>query len=105
MLSSFMGAGAATNEHWMEGWSYDDLFSVKNWVKAVKDMMQMQYDAGNMQGYLDYKKFLDAIDDDRKERADKKEKIDKANKEESEKIKKKEESKTHSEIDVKPDGS
>ncbi|MCH5249387.1 MAG: hypothetical protein J1E98_05625 [Lachnospiraceae bacterium] len=103
-ISSFMGAGVTANENWLEGWSYDDLFSKRNWIKAVKDMMQMQYDAGNLQGYLDYKRFLDAIDDDRKERAERKEQIDKE-REETEKKQNEEENKTDSEIIVKPDGS
>lgn len=32
-----------------------------NWVNIVKDAMQMQYDAGNLVGYLDYKKFWDFL--------------------------------------------
>ena len=103
-ISSFMGASAAANDHWMEGWSYDELFIKKNWIKAVNDIMQMQYDAGNVKGYLDYKKFLDAIEDDRKERAERKEQIDKE-REEAEKKQNEEENKTDSEIIVKPDGS
>ena len=30
-----------------------------NWVELAKSFMQMQYDAGNFKGYLDYKKFVD----------------------------------------------
>ena len=30
-----------------------------NWLELAKSFMQMQYDAGNLKGYLDYKKFVD----------------------------------------------
>jgi len=30
-----------------------------NWLELAKSFMQMQYDAGNLQGYLDYKEFVD----------------------------------------------
>ena len=30
-----------------------------NWLELAKSFMQMQYDAGNLRGYLDYKKFVD----------------------------------------------
>lgn len=56
-LSSFMGADA--DQYVSAGRTYSDLFTAKDWVKAVRDMMQMQYDANNLAGYLDYKKFYD----------------------------------------------
>lgn len=59
-LSSFMGAGMGKLEP--EERTYHDLFRKINWTDAVKDMMQMQYDAGNIQGYLDYKKFFDFLE-------------------------------------------
>lgn len=37
------------------------LFGKENWMDIVKEMMQMQYDAGNLKGYLDYKKFWDFL--------------------------------------------
>jgi len=37
-------------------------FSTKmNWVDIVKDIMQMQYNAGNLEGYLHYKRFWDFL--------------------------------------------
>lgn len=41
--------------------SGSNLFGKENWVDVVKEMMQMQYDTGNLKGYLDYKKFLDFL--------------------------------------------
>lgn len=58
-LSSFMGSGTAcygTGER-----TYDDLSRKINWPDAVREMMMMQYDAGNLQGYLGYKRFLDTL--------------------------------------------
>lgn len=38
----------------------DSFKAVKfNWLELAKSFMQMQYDAGNLKGYLDYKKFVD----------------------------------------------
>ncbi len=34
-------------------------FEKVNWMDILKDLMQMQYHAGNLKGYLDYKKFWD----------------------------------------------
>lgn len=39
-----------------------DFFDKANWLNVIKDIMQMQYDAGNLEGYLDYKKFLDFLE-------------------------------------------
>ena len=36
-------------------------FEKTDWVSIIKDYMQMQYDAGNMKGYLDYKRLLGFI--------------------------------------------
>ena len=36
----------------------NNVFEKLNWVDIIKDFMQMQYDAHNMKGYLDYKKLL-----------------------------------------------
>ncbi|MCM1087810.1 MAG: hypothetical protein NC419_06610 [Muribaculaceae bacterium] len=63
-LSSFMGAGQSA--YGTEGCTYENLFAQKDWIGAVRDMMQMQYDAKNMQGYLDYKRFLDYLEDSKK---------------------------------------
>lgn len=34
------------------------LFKKVNWIDIIRDFMQMQYDAHNMKGYLDYKELL-----------------------------------------------
>lgn len=34
----------------------------ENWMDIVKEMMQMQYHAGNLKGYLDYKQFWDFME-------------------------------------------
>lgn len=60
-LSSFMGSDSAI--YGMRQRTYQDLTNKVNWVDAVKEMMQMQYDAGNLQGYLGYKKFFDFLTD------------------------------------------
>jgi len=36
-----------------------------NWLELAKSFMQMQYDAGNIQGYLSYKKFVDFFSESR----------------------------------------
>lgn len=40
---------------------YNSPFDKMNWVDIVKYAMQVQYDAGNLTGYLDYKKFWDFL--------------------------------------------
>jgi hypothetical protein len=57
--SAFLGARAdynSSNDYY--GGSPDKT----NWLDVVKQIMQMQYDAGNLEGYLDYKKFLDYLE-------------------------------------------
>lgn len=39
-------------------YSADSVFDKVNWVDIIRDFMKMQYDAGNMKGYLDYKNLL-----------------------------------------------
>ena len=39
----------------------DNCLDKCNWIDIVKGAMQMQYDAGNLAGYLDYKKFWDFL--------------------------------------------
>ena len=56
--STFIRASA--NPHG-PGTVYDSPFDRSNWVDIVKGAMQMQYDAGNLAGYLDYKKFWDFL--------------------------------------------
>lgn len=40
---------------------YEKLFDKKDWFVPLKDMMQMQYDAGNLEGYWEFKKFWDFL--------------------------------------------
>ena len=58
--SSFIRAGA--NQHGFDNKTYDDLFGMTNWISVLKDAMQMQYNVGNLKGYLDYKQFWDFLD-------------------------------------------
>lgn len=73
-------------------YSAANLFDKTNWLKVIKEVMQMQYDAGNLQGYLEYKGFLNFLierDSEKKEMAERT----------------KEENKVDTDIQVKPDGS
>lgn len=56
--SAFLNASA--NPHG-PGSVYGSVFDEENWVDIVKYAMQLQFDLGNMQGYLDYKKFWDFL--------------------------------------------
>lgn len=56
--STFMRASA--NPHG-PGTVYDSPYDRMNWVDIVKYAMQVQYDVGNMAGYMDYKKFWDFL--------------------------------------------
>ena len=58
--SSFIRAGA--NQHGFDDKTYDDLFGMTDWIGVLKDAMQIQYNAGNLKGYLDYKQFWDFLD-------------------------------------------
>lgn len=59
--SAFMGA--SRDPHGMGDMRHDDLFDKVDWMGRLKAMMQMQYDAGNLTGYLDYKKYWDFLQD------------------------------------------
>ncbi len=53
-------------------YSAANLFDKTNWLKVIKEVMQMQYNAGNLQGYLEYKGFLSFLierDSEKKETA------------------------------------
>ena len=54
----FMGA-MSSNDSLNNGGS---LFDKENSIDIVKEMMQMQYHAGNLKGYLDYKQFWDFME-------------------------------------------
>lgn len=57
--SSF--TSAAVNQYGPDGRGYSDLFGKTDWFSVLKNAMQAQYDAGNMKGYLEYKKFWDFL--------------------------------------------
>lgn len=57
--SSFMSS--ATNQHGPDERNFKDLFQKNDWVSALADAMQTQYQAGNIEGYLDYKPFWDFL--------------------------------------------
>lgn len=57
--SSFIRAGA--NQHGFDNKTYDDLFCMTDWMSVIKGAMQIQYDSGNLKGYLDYKQFWDFL--------------------------------------------
>lgn len=57
--SSFIRAAGAL--HGMDSTGYKDLFAKTDWVHALADAMQTQYQAGNIEGYLDYKPFWDFL--------------------------------------------
>lgn len=44
-----------------KNYTFESMFYKTNWLDIVEDIMQMQYDAGNLKGYLDYKKFRDFL--------------------------------------------
>ena len=54
---AFTGANAIYNSD--SGYSY---FDKTDWLGIVRDMMQMQYDAGNLAGYVKYKQFWDCLE-------------------------------------------
>lgn len=96
-LSAFMGADAGCYGN--EGRTYKDLFTYRNWVEAVEDMMKTQYDAGNLPGYLNYKQFYDfLIKGNANKKASEEENVQ--SKENKEK-----ESESRTEVVVKADGS
>ena len=37
------------------------LFEKVNWVEVDQQIMQFQYDVGNLAGYMEFKKFLDLL--------------------------------------------
>ena len=55
---AFMGAKSGNDSSNSGG----SLFDKENWIDIVKEMMQMQYHAGNLKGYLDYKQFWDFME-------------------------------------------
>lgn len=73
-------------------YSAKNLFDKTNWLKVIKEVMQMQYNAGNLKGYLEYKGFLGFLT---QKTSEKKEKENSS----------KEETQVNTDIQVNPDGS
>lgn len=57
--SSFVSS--AGNQHGSDDRGYKDLFQETDWVSALAEAMQTQYQAGNIEGYLNYKPFWDFL--------------------------------------------
>lgn len=83
--------GAGSNQHGPDERTYDDLFHKRNWVGALRYAMQNQYELGNLQGYMHYKKAWDFFGEQ--------EWKDKAARE------REEDADTQSDVIVRPDGS
>ncbi len=73
-------------------YSAASLFDKTNWLKVIKEVMQMQYTAGNLKGYLEYKGFLSFL-------------IEKNSEREGAADRTKGENQVDTDIQVKPDGS
>lgn len=56
-LTKFMMAQAHEGQN-----SYDALFEKKDWLSVVRSLMNTQYRAGNLDGYLGYKIFYEALE-------------------------------------------
>ncbi len=58
--NAFLGFAVARRHNQSKQLKYDagSVFDKVNWIDIIRDFMQMQYDAHNMNGYLDYKKLL-----------------------------------------------
>lgn len=89
-LMKFMSAHAHHKDE-CGNYTAANLFDKENWMEIVKRIMQMQYNAGNLKGYMDYKKFLSVLQEEKEKQ--------------EENDKKAEESKVETEVQVKPDGS
>lgn len=95
-LQNFMFAHA---HHKDQGGSHGNgsLFDKEDWLKIVREVMEMQYRAGNLKGYMDYKRFLGVLEEGREEN---KKKAQSRQKETDQ-----EKSKVETDIQVRPDGS
>lgn len=51
----------AINKDMDGGYTKENLFDKVDWFKILDDIMKMQYDLGNMEGYLRYKGFRDFL--------------------------------------------
>lgn len=59
--SAFMMSHAYYRGELGGGSSYEDLFKATDWLAVVKDIMDMQYQLGNLSGYMKYKGFFDFL--------------------------------------------
>lgn len=76
----------AHNRDTYGSFTYENMFDRTNWLDVLKKAMDMQYTAGNLKGYMDYKKFFDFLDNRSQKSTE-------------------QEGKTDTDIVVKPDGS
>lgn len=60
-MKNFMGSHAYYQGEQGGGSDYEDLFKQTDWLTVVKNIMDMQYQLGNMKGYMDYKSFFDLL--------------------------------------------
>lgn len=60
-LNKFLMMPTQNNNSFSADYDISNLYEKKNWFKVIKDFMDMQYGAGNIQGYLDFKKFYDFL--------------------------------------------
>ncbi len=59
-MTDFMRSHAYYQGEWGDGSAYED-FKQTDWLAAVKKIMDVQYQLGNMKGYMDYKGFFDFL--------------------------------------------
>ena len=95
-LQKFMSAHAHHKDRGGKQ-GYGSLFDKENWLEIIKEVMEMQYRAGNLKGYIDYKRFLGVLEIGKEENEKKAQSG--GNKTDQE------ESKVETDIQVKPDGS
>lgn len=100
-MQDFLMAGSGIGRGEGGSYTYDDLLEKRDWMTVIKDWMQMQYDAGNIAGYHQYKRFYDLILEERNDHGKNKT----AGRAEQEESSRQETAKTESDIVVKPDGS
>ena len=60
-MTNFMGSHAYYQGEQGGGSDYEDLFKLTDWLAVVKNNMDMQYQLGNMKGYMNYKSFFDFL--------------------------------------------
>lgn len=61
-LTKFMMANAHRRDSMGKDSSYEDLLRDVDWISVVRDAMALQYRVGNIEGYLGYKTFLEALE-------------------------------------------